>query len=820
MNSTTCEPNSPPLQAITVGAGRKNSQGRLHLIEGANVVATVKASIESMKSRDAWWSPHAWADDYRCADRWEAASAIVVDIDYDEIVEEERGGRTIVTEHKRLLPPEIGRIFLERIEAGPPINLAHSTPHGARTISILEAPATDRDQWLRATDALIEILGRVLRDAGIALGPNVGDTGLTIDIGATRDRGRLFFAPNARVDNIARLAPVHVISESPISIAELLIEQAHEPPKREEPRRRKSEASTDFAKAAERWNGDHPGGWPRSNGQCPTCGCDACFGTMPDNPARWCCFNTDHQAESGGCGVEHGTLSWGSALDLEAHARRCKPIDVLVADGYLSAEKPAPRAWDQPIPFSGDFLRPECPVDILPEALRTFVVEVSRFTQTPVEMPFAMVLCAIATLAQRGAQIEIVDGYTEELCLYIMLAMRSGERKSAVVSHCIKPLALLERDLADGARDGVRNAKAQRDALKKVADKLLRGLKPDDPDARAAYAEAHRAHEEATIPTVPRYLADDVTPESLVHALSEQGSLAILQPEPGVLGLFVGRYADNAGPNVEIFLKGHVGERHHAERVGRPPDIVDNPRITIGIAGQPDAIFSFVRNRMLRDRGLVARVAVIVPSTRVGSRDCDPNPIEPAVLAGYADALRKIHDAMPAAKRTLRFTREARDAVTAFRRELEPRLAADLESAADWVGKAAGLAARIAGLLHVAEHGFEGEVNAEHASSGARVARWMLIHQLHAFDSAGAEPATGDARRILAWIERERVQRFSRRDAQRAVRALASAKEAAAAIVVLVDRGFARAVGDRRNGQALDALDFETNPAIFARSES
>jgi hypothetical protein len=63
--------------------------------------------------------------------------------------------------------------------------------------------------------------------------------------------------------------------------------------------------------------------------------------------------------------------------------------------------------------------------------------------------------------------------------------------------------------------------------------------------------------------------------------------------------------------------------------------------------------------------------------------------------------------------------------------------------------------ARIAGLLHVAEHqGSVSEPISETTMASAiRIGRYFTEHALGAFDEMGADPAVEDARYVLGWIE-------------------------------------------------------------------
>jgi replicative DNA helicase len=92
----------------------------------------------------------------------------------------------------------------------------------------------------------------------------------------------------------------------------------------------------------------------------------------------------------------------------------------------------------------------------------------------------------------------------------------------------------------------------------------------------------------------------------------------------------------------------------------------------------------------------------------------------------------------------------------------------DFGHIADWASKLIGATARIAGLLHLAANLHDGwgkPITAETMAAAVRAAGYFTAHALAAFDGMGVEPAVEDARAVLAWLERTRPERFTRREA-------------------------------------------------------
>ena len=237
--------------------------------------------------------------------------------------------------------------------------------------------------------------------------------------------------------------------------------------------------------------------------------------------------------------------------------------------------------------------------------------------------------------------------------------------------------------------------------------------------------------------------------------------------------------------------------------MGRPPDHVPDPALTIGLAVQPGVIAKLAERPEFRQRGLPARFLFGVPVSTVGRRASSPPPVPEAATAAYVGCVTRVlhlpkfvdEDGQPLPKE-LALNREAAAQVEAFQERLEPRLGAggDLAHIADWAGKLVGAACRVMGLLHVAEVASTGpvrrhrdgepdhwpedqqrpwdtDITAETARAVIHLAEAFLVpHALVAFASMGAHPALADARLLLGWLGRSGVEIFSVRDAHQELR--------------------------------------------------
>jgi hypothetical protein len=294
-----------------------------------------------------------------------------------------------------------------------------------------------------------------------------------------------------------------------------------------------------------------------------------------------------------------------------------------------------------------------------------------------------------------------------------------------------------------------------------------------------AEASAAAATVEAiTIPPQPRLIVDDVTTEKVASMLAEQGGrLAVLSAEGGIFSILAGRYS--GAPSMDIFLKGHAGDMARVDRQSRDAAYIDRPALTLGLAVQPEVLRAIAAMPGFRGLGLLARILYSVPENTVGWRQVEnAEPVPDQVAETYHTNLTALVLSLadwaddPA---VLPLTPDADARVLELQIEVEPRLrpSGAWGHIVDWGAKYVGAIVRIAGLLHLATHLHDGwgrPIDLATVNAAAEVGAYFAAHALAAFDDMGSDPATRDARHILAWLQRTHTHTITKRDLLRAVR--------------------------------------------------
>lgn len=452
--------------------------------------------------------------------------------------------------------------------------------------------------------------------------------------------------------------------------------------------------------------------------------------------------------------------------------------------------------WEDFVPLGSRTALPAFPLASLPGYLADMVAAVAEEMQVPTDLPGGLVLAVLSTAAGGRAEAAIRGTWREPLNVYVAVAMPPGSGKSPVFRVIFAPVFAAEKAMRAAAKDEIAARQAERrTALARAEADKTAAKKPED--MRAA-VEAIQMAEEMQVPPMPRLTADDVSPEQASTIMADQrGRLAIVSAEGTFFEVIMGRYS-NGRPNVELVLKAHAGDPHQVDRRGRE-ETIERPALTLGIAIQPSMLKDIAAKPQMRGRGVLGRFLFSVPRDFVGDRKITPDVIPDDVMRTYNDTIEALIIRMaewtdPA---IIPLTPAALKVHTEWRAEIEPRLkqgSGDLESLRDWASKLAGATARLAGLLHLAEHPKQGPKMPIDESTMRRavdLARYYAEHAMAAFGVMRAHPMLDDARAVLEWIGDRKE--FKPREVHRSLhRRFETADDVTKVLILLEQHGYIR----------------------------
>lgn len=457
----------------------------------------------------------------------------------------------------------------------------------------------------------------------------------------------------------------------------------------------------------------------------------------------------------------------------------------------LEAARPSAPAddgasWEDPLPFNR-IETPELSPELLPGVFGDYAAALTDALQTPPTMATLFALAVLSLALQRKFKVApfgFGDDYAEPVCIWAVILADSGERKSALIQRLLKPVLLKEAKLAEQMGAEI----TERDALCKIIQKRAEKLQGDAAreDSAVRRGEIVREITELAEQTPgelrpPRFFTGDVTPERLQSLLVEHGGrMAVMSDEGGIFAVLAGLYSGGEAC-IDVALQAYSGSPVRVDRGSRTA-VIDRPALTFGLGMQPSLFADMppTAKRKFRSSGTFARFFFGFPATRIGKRDMGRRVTIPAELeARYRGEVLRLLEIEPRTdvaegeddEHLLLLSDAARDLWVTFAQKVETDQAegGPLESLRDWCAKLPGGALRVAGLLHVADHGKAvEEISATTMKRALGICLRLIRHAQAVFDLIGADPATDDAKVVWRWIERQGKAEFLRSELHRA----------------------------------------------------
>lgn len=354
---------------------------------------------------------------------------------------------------------------------------------------------------------------------------------------------------------------------------------------------------------------------------------------------------------------------------------------------------------------------PEFPVDCLPPVLRNMVLSVQDHIQVAPDPAAMTALASVAALVGHKYVIRHEQsGWEQPLMLHAMTVMGSGERKSPVVSQFARIFGERERVMAAQHTDRVQ---ADIDALdRERGSETLRGNA-----ASANRIEDRIRALEQRLENPPRLtLETDVTAEAMACALAENGGHgAVLDGEGSIVGsLMLGRYTTGQA-NLDIVLEGYEGGSYRVRRKGAGSIRIDRACMSYSVMTQHSQWNRLATNDHAVGKGLLARMLLASPRSRVGTRDLrTAKPMDRMAVADWRGLVGELEQ-LPSPTvgedgmidvPTLVMSPQAQELFSEYYANHDRRMtpSGDLcsPSIMEWAAKHCGRIMRIAGLLHLA----------------------------------------------------------------------------------------------------------------------
>ena len=427
--------------------------------------------------------------------------------------------------------------------------------------------------------------------------------------------------------------------------------------------------------------------------------------------------------------------------------------------------------WALPTPLrpDGTNLLP-FPVNALPPILGDMADAIATTTSTDVAMAGTSILSAVSYCFSGVYRMSAKRDHTEPLVLDTLTIAEPSFKKSPVMSLIKRPYIQFAHDWNENNKQDIFQSQAER---KLLLSKLEALEKKKDVTAEEI---AKLQTEISNIPpsNFRRIAVDDITPESLVHQLEENGTLLMISDEAGMLGNFSGRYSNNV-PNLDLLLKSWNGETYISDRATRGSIVLKKPYMSICLACQPYVFDSMINNSAFRGSGLIARFLYCFPVSNIGTRKYDTQAVPEAVSENYKKLIYKLlgtkftyHDEK---ELYLHFDSKAYgEFVDFYNRHIEPMLVTDMAFCKDWGGKYHGEILRLCGIIHCVKcalndkNPVETRVGIDTFCNAIEIGEYFREQAIYAYSLGDIDLGTVKAERVLNKIRSKGVREIRQND--------------------------------------------------------
>lgn len=454
--------------------------------------------------------------------------------------------------------------------------------------------------------------------------------------------------------------------------------------------------------------------------------------------------------------------------------------------------------------------RPPKPIpwgDYLPGVLGSTTRALSRNTGTS-ESFVGLIVVGLASAALSGrVEVAMLSGDGEvwrehNAGLFVIGVAPSGEKKSPVMEPLLAPWERHAAQVYKESQAAVLEDKQNRERARAIQRSSKDEDEVDDASAVLAQPEV-RAR---------KVMIADLTPAALIRDLSLVPSLLITTAE--AKKIFTNGTSDS-GTEIEGLLHGYAGEPFPGvSRIGREVQVVPGTRLRCSLVGaiQPKVLHTIGKNSDFADQGLLARILF---ATWEGRGPVSGKAL-PAKFAGDWAAFLSRLWAIPEVKRgpdgtdsgqarVLQVAPAGTKALLDFMVRLAERtgIGGDLAGVVSWTNKAHGQAARLAGLMAIAEGGTNiQEIPTEIVLRAIELTeKYLLPHAIATWALAAWPEGTDDARHLWTAARSYGLEGpWGIRDLESVVGAVDwSPKQMRRAVSILEERGFIRKIPGARD---------------------
>ncbi|MDJ0821573.1 MAG: YfjI family protein [Paracoccaceae bacterium] len=451
---------------------------------------------------------------------------------------------------------------------------------------------------------------------------------------------------------------------------------------------------------------------------------------------------------------EYSDRDWESYSQNTANADfETLPSQPAASPPQLPDPIPLIRPKEQSEPFPAHALGP----------LELAATAIVHRTDAPFALAAQSALAAASLATQAHADVETLQS-PKPVSVFALSVAESGERKSACDMLALQGVREFERKRQLQYAERFQSYQNEAD----LYDSQRRAILSKKQDADAARAGLDNLGPEPKAPIAPELLLTDPTMEGLLkHYEVSQPCLGIFSDEGGqFLGGF-GMTSDNRLKTAAAMSKFWDGGSVNRTRSSTGPSrTFYDKRLTTHLMIQPRIAEALLADETLRDQGLLSRMLIAWPVSRIGQRKISMT-VDPAADARAEQHLSAFHrriDALldsglpetssPRHRRALALSPEARDVLIQYYNTIEERQAdgGAFHLIRGFASKAVEQAVRLSGVLQLYLDDTSEQVEVAQIASGIALMDWYLSETKRLLEATAVPEPLQKAEKLRLWL--------------------------------------------------------------------
>lgn len=419
-----------------------------------------------------------------------------------------------------------------------------------------------------------------------------------------------------------------------------------------------------------------------------------------------------------------------------------------------------------PLPLRAPSSAPKkFPIAALGKTMAGAARAIIDMVQCPDAIAAQSILATASLVSQAHADVvHPVTGDSRPLSLALVTVAASGERKSAADTIALEPVRLREAELWEAHEDDKLEYHTEVEAYDRAKKTILIKQKSASKDEIKQQLAALGPPPKP--PLKPVLTAPDPTIEGL-HKL-----MAIGEPSFGLFndegGSFLGGYSmgDESRLRTAAHLS-HLWDGAPVKRVrgGDGVSLLRGRRLTVHLMIQPGVADQLLGDEMLSQQGLLSRVLVSSPPSKVGTRLQRPlKPGTPAALKRYQTIMLKLlrlpqprggSQGQELNPRPLPLSGEALARWSEFADECERAMAfgGEFKPIQGFANKLAEHVLRIAGVLQMIDNHRSKFISADAIERAIKLGRYYAGEALRLADESIVSEQVRKAESLLTWLK-------------------------------------------------------------------